>query len=58
MLEFHIHGGLAVKSRMLNALSKIKTFREAEPVSNQSLSIADLICFRVSLRGGLFSMAS
>lgn len=31
MLEFHIHGGLAVKSRMLNALEDFPTFREAEP---------------------------
>ena len=29
MLEFHIHGGLAVKSRLLNTLSKFETFREA-----------------------------
>ena len=29
MLEFHIHGGLAVKSRILDSLSKFDTFREA-----------------------------
>ena len=37
MLEFHIHGGLAVKSRMLTALSKFETFREAQPVSYLTL---------------------
>ena len=29
MIEFHIHGGLAVKSRLLDTLSKFESFREA-----------------------------
>jgi tRNA modification GTPase len=33
MLEFHLHGGTAVKQRFLETLSQFENFREAEPVS-------------------------
>lgn len=29
MVEFQVHGGVAVKSRLLDTLSKFETFREA-----------------------------
>ena len=33
MVEFQIHGGMAVKSHLLKTLAKFDTFREAQPVS-------------------------
>ena len=33
MIEFQIHGGMAVKSHLLRTLAKFDTFREAQPVS-------------------------
>ena len=32
MVEFHIHGGTAVKTKMLEVLDKLDGFRPAEPV--------------------------
>lgn len=33
MVEFHVHGGTAVKSMLLATLGRFPTFRQAEPVS-------------------------
>lgn len=31
MVEFHLHGGIAVKQKFIEMLSKLPDFREAEP---------------------------
>ena len=60
MVEFHIHGGVAVKSRLLETLSKFETFREALPVRITFSSLSHLIvrCNRVNSQGALFSTAN
>ena len=51
MLEFHLHGGTAVKQRFLETLSQFENFREAEPVSLKTFLP---IIFRVNLRKKLY----
>ena len=39
MVEFQIHGGMAVKSHLLKTLAKFDSFREAQPVSEGGINV-------------------
>ena len=39
MVEFQIHGGVAVKSHLLRTLAKFDSFREAQPVSESGIDV-------------------